>query len=239
MTNQNDQISLRSAAVIAGLAIFIMVLCAPFAELYVMPKLFVPGNMGETVKNITDYKTLFVWAIVAYLITFICDLLAAWALFILLKPVNRHLSLLTAWFRLVYAIIAIVSLLHLVDTVRLVNNPNYLALLKPGELNAQVMLWFSSFKYEFHFGILFFGIHLGMLGYLVLISGYIPRLVGLLLIVSGLGYFVTALQPLLFPDVNIDFAKYTFYGELVFMLWLLIRGWKIKGRDQIALPSRG
>lgn len=237
MTNQSNQISLRAAAVIAGLAIFTMVLCAPFAELYVMPKLFVPGNMGETVKNITGYKMLFVGAILAYLVTFICDLLAAWALFILLKPVNKQLSLLTTWFRLVYAVIAIVSLLHLVEIVRLVDNTNYLALLRPGELNAQLMLSFSSFKYGFHFGILFFGIHLIMLGYLVVNSGYIPRLVGLLLIVSGLGYFATALQPLLYPAVNIDFAKYTFYGELIFMLWLLIRGWKIKERDLIASPT--
>ena len=54
---------------------------------------------------------------------------------------------------------------------------------------------------------------------------------GLLLGIAGLGYFASSFQPYLFPAVNIDFAVYTFYGELAFMLWLLIKGWKIQEVD--------
>jgi len=49
-----------------------------------------------------------------------------------------------------------------------------------------------------------------------------------LLIIAGLGYLLTSLKPFLFPDINLDFAAYTFYGELIFMLWLLIKGPRIK-----------
>jgi len=49
-----------------------------------------------------------------------------------------------------------------------------------------------------------------------------------LLIIAGLGYVLTTLKPYLFPDINLDFAEYTFYGELIFMLWLLIKGSRIK-----------
>ena len=54
------------------------------------------------------------------------------------------------------------------------------------------------------------------------------EILGVLLIIAGLGYLLTSLKPFLFPDINLDFAEYTFYGELIFMLWLLIRGSKIQ-----------
>jgi hypothetical protein len=86
----------------------------------------------------------------------------------------------------------------------------------------------AAFRGNWYFGLLFFGIHLGLLGVLVLRSNYVPRLLGVLLIIAGFGYLINALRPILLPDINIDFAQYTFYGELIFMLWLLIRGSRIK-----------
>ncbi len=226
--NNTNKLSLRRAALLAGLGLLIMVIAAPFAELYVYPKLMVKGNTVETVKNIIEFKTLFVAAIFCYLVTYICDILVAWALYILLKPVNESLSLLTAWFRLVYTVIAIVALLNLVSVFRLLNSADYLTLFEPKQLQAQVMLYLKTFRYGFHFGLIFFAIHLGLLGYLVIRSTYIPKVMGFLLIISGIGYLLTTVQPYLFQNINIDFAVYTFYGELIFMLWLLIRGSRLK-----------
>src|ERR1700681_577225 len=111
------KISLPTAALIPGLSILTMVIAAPFAELFVYPKLVIPGNATETAKNILANQSLFILAIFAYLITFICDVLVAWALYILLKPVSGSLSLLTALFRLLYATIGIASLLNLVTVL--------------------------------------------------------------------------------------------------------------------------
>jgi len=227
MAKYTNHISLRTAAVIAGFATLIMVICAPFAELYAYPKLVTAGNGVQTIKNILAHQALFAALIMGYLITFICDVLAAWALYILLKPVNAYLSLLTALFRLVFAVIAIVSLLNLVNAFRLATTPDYFVLFKPDQIQAQVMLSLNEFRYGFHFGLIFFGLYLGLLGYLVWVSKYIPWILGLLLIISGAGYFATSIQPYLFTGTKLDFAVYTFYGELIFMLWLLIRGWKI------------
>jgi len=155
----------------------------------------------------------------------------AWALYVLLKPVNKNLSLLTAWFRWVYTGMALVALLNLVTVLRLLNTSNTLSLLQPDQLGAQVMLSLSAFRTQWHFGLLFFGIHLVLLGYLIFWSKYIPRILGVLLIIAGLGYLLTSLNPFLFPDINLDFAEYTFYGELIFMLWLLIRGSRIKEQE--------
>src|SRR6266508_4457851 len=220
--------SLARAAIIAGIGLLIMVITAPFAELYVLPKLIVPANAAETVRNIIANQTLFTSAIFGYLITFICDLVVAWALYIFLKQVNKNLSLITAGFRWVYTGIALFALLNLVTVLRLSNISDILPILQPDQLHAQVMLSLNTFRTQWHFGLLFFGIHLGLLGYLVFRSKYIPKILGVLLTIAGLGYVLTTLKPYLFPTVNLDFAEYTFYGELIFMLWLLIKGSRIK-----------
>jgi len=226
--------SLRTAALIAGLALLTMAIAAPFAELFVFPRLIVQEDAVQTARNILANQTLFRAALVGYLITFLCDLVAAWALYVLLKPVNENLSLFTAWFRLVYTVIAIVAFLNLVTVVRLLNASNSSSGFDPGQFAAQVMSSLEAFRSNWYFGLLFFGIHLGLLGVLVLRSTYIPRLLGILLIMAGFGYLINALKPVLLPDINIDFAQYTFYGELIFMLWLLIRGPRIKeGNEEL------
>jgi hypothetical protein len=228
ITNRTNKTSLRAAALIAGIGLLIMVIAAPYAELYAYPKLVVPGNAAETVQNILANKTLFVSVIFGYLITFLCDVLVAWALYVYLKPVDENLSLLTAWFRLIYTVIALVALLHLVTVLGFVNASDALTGTQLDQFYAQIMLSLNAFKSHWSFGLLFFGIHLGLLGYLVFRSNYIPRILGILLVIAGLGYSLNTLGPFLFPTLKLDFAQYTFYGELIFMLWLLIKGSRIK-----------
>ena len=208
MTNKTTSISLRKAALIAGLAILVMALIAPFSELFVFPRLVNPANAAETVKNITTHKTLFVSAVFGYLLTFSGDIVVSWALYILLKPVNKHLSLLTAWFRLVFSVIALVALLNLVAVFQLLTNDDYSIMFGQTQLSAQVMLYLKTFRTGYHFGILFFSIHLILLGYLVFRSKDIPKFIGVILIISGLGYMTDALKPFLFPNFNSGFYNY-------------------------------
>ena len=233
--NHTSPTSLATAALIAGIGLLIMVIAAPFAELYVFPKLIVSGDAAETIKNILANKTLFVSGIFGYLITFLCDVLVAWALYIFLKPVNENLSQLTAWFRLIYTVIALIALLNLVTVLRLLNTPAYQTLFQPEQLQAQVMFSLNTFRADWYFGLLFFGIHLGLLGYLAVQSKYIPSIVGILLIIAGLGYLLNALKPFLFPEFNLKFAEYTYYGELIFMVWLLIKGSRMKESNEEAI----
>jgi hypothetical protein len=154
--------------------------------------------------------------------------LVAWALYVLLRPVKPSVSLLTAWFRLVYAVMALVALQNMVTVLRLLDSPDYLTLFGSDQLHAQVELLLNSFRYEWTIGLIIFGIHLGMLGYLVYRSGYIPKILGILLAIAGFGYLIYYLSPYLLPTADLGFLMITFFGELVFMLWLLIRGWKIE-----------
>lgn len=223
--NRDEGLTLRQAALIAGFGYLISPV--PFAEFYVYPKLVIPGNIEQTAQNIATHGGLFLAAIFCYLIAFISDVVIAWALYVLLVPVNRSVSLLTAWFRLVYTVIALFGLLNLVTVFRLLNTPDYLTVFGSGQLHAQVMLLLNSFRYDWSMGLILFGIHLGLLGYLVYRSGYIPRIIGILLAIDGLGWVIDSLRPYLYPNAHLRFLFITFFGELFFMLWLLVRGWKI------------
>jgi hypothetical protein len=150
------------------------------AEFYINPKLMVPGNIEQTAQNIAAHGKLFAAAILCYLITLILDVIIAWALYILLAPVNRPMSLLTAF---VY---------------RLLHTPMYLSAFGRGPLNAQVLLLLNSYRYDWSFSLIIFGIHLGILGYLIYRSGYIPKIIGILLVVDGVIWVVNPLQPYLF-----------------------------------------
>jgi hypothetical protein len=165
LAHRDEGLTLRQAALIAGFAYLLMPVA--FAEFSLWPKLVIPGHIEQTVQNITAHGGLFVAAILCYLITLIEDVVIAWALYVLLVPVNRSLSLLTAWFRLVYTVIALFAVLNLVTVFRILNTPDYMTNFGSQQLHAQVRLLLNSFRYDWNMGLVLFGIHLVLLGYLI------------------------------------------------------------------------
>lgn len=222
----NDGLTLRQAALIAGFAYLFNPV--PFAEAYVYPKLVIANNIEQTVQNIAAHQGLFLGAIFCYLMSFIGDVVLAWALYFLLAPVNRAVSLLTAWFQLVYAAMALTAVLKLATIFRLLTAPDYLTVFGAAQLHAQVKLLLASFRSDWGIALVLFGIHLVLLGCLIYRSGYIPKIIGILLVINGLGWVIDGLQPYFFPTAHLGFIFVTFFAEVLFMLWLLIRGWKIQ-----------
>ncbi len=221
-----DGITLRQAALTVGFAYLLNPVS--YAEFTIFPKLMVPGNAALTAANIGAHHGLFLTIIFSYLINFVEDIVIAWGLFVLLAPVNRALSLLAAWFQLVYAAIALAALFNLTTVYRMLTTPEYLANFGPAPLAAQVGLLIHAFRSDYSFALIIFGLHLLLVGYLIVRSRYIPWWLGMLLIINGLGWIVNSLQPYLYPNAMLDFVFVTFFGELVFMLWLLIRGWTLR-----------
>jgi hypothetical protein len=219
------RLTLRQAALVAGFAYLLSPVS--YAEFTLYPKLVIAGNIDQTIQNIDAHRGMFAAVILCYFVTLLEDVVIAWALYELLAPVHRALSMLTALFRLTYAAMALVALLNLVTVYRLLDTPEYLRRFGFGSLAAQVDVSLHSFRFEWSFSLIVFGVHLCLLGYLIYRSGYIPKLIGVLLAIDGLGWIGTCLQPYLYPNANVDFLFVTFFGELVFMLWLLIMGWRI------------
>ena len=230
-TNPLVYISQRQAAVVAGLAIVALVILAGFAYGFVFQSLVVPGDATATAKNIKNNETLFRISIFCWLLNFIVDVLVAWVLYIFLKPVNESLSLLTAWLRLVYSAIFGAALLNFSIVLLLIGNADYLSVFEKDQIDALALLFLNAFDDIFSIGLVVFGFHLLSLGYLVFKSGFIPKILGILLLLASLGYLITSSANLLLSNYE-DYKAITemilvppmILGELVFGLWLLIRG---------------
>lgn len=219
-------LTLRRAALVVVIGSVVTTFATPIAEFVIWPSLVNPDSIDLTIQNIRANEGLFLAASFAYLLGFVGDVLIAWALYYLLRPVNQPLAALPAGFRVVQAVIAIGAVVKLFTAFRLLQT-DALAALGDNQLQAQVLVLLRSFGYEWGIALVIFGVHLGLLGYLVYRSGYIPRLVGVALAIAGVGYVVYHLRPYLYPDAQIGFVFAVFFGEVVFLVWLAIWGWRI------------
>jgi len=235
MTNRIADISLRKAAIVAGFGLLIMMILALFANYFVLESLIVPGDAATTANNIMADESLFRIGICSFIIVIILDVVVAWALYVFLKPVNKSLSLLAAWFRLVYAIIFGIALANLFSVLLLLSGTDYLTVFETDQLHAQVMLFINAFSYGGNIAYVFLSLHLFILSYLVFksgYSGYIPRILGVLLIIAAFGYLIDNFGELLLPNYDANIAMFTFVGEVILMLWLLWRGAKGFGKKR-------
>ncbi len=231
---QRNGIAPRWAALIAGLAYLSNPVA--YAEFYTYPKLVVAHDIGRTIGNINAHGTMFATMITCYLPNFVvCDIIMAWALYSLLAPVNRAFSMLAAWFQLVYAAMGLVAVYNLVSVLHLLRIPEYQEVFGPAQLQAQVLLHLRAFHQQFDFALVLFGVHLILTGCLVAASRYIPRILGIILAITGCGYIFNTLGPYFWASGDAGWTFVTFFGEIVFMIWLLIRGWKIREAAEVSI----
>jgi hypothetical protein len=225
-----SNVSQRKAVLVAGFSVIIMAVLAGFAYGYILQSLIVPENPTLTANNIKSSMMPFRVGICSFLVIVICDVLAAWGLHIFLKQVNENLSLLSAWFRLVYSGIFVVGLLNFTFVVLLLNDANYLSVFEINQLNALIMFFLKGFNNIWSIGLLIFGCHLYVLGYLVFKSGFIPKIFGVLLIIAALCYIISNFANLLLhnyekykPTVELFISLPMIVDELGFDLWLLFK----------------
>ncbi len=219
-------ISRRAVALIAGFSLLVMALLAPFARFGVLQALVVPADAAATVNNIIASEGLFRVAIAALLIVTFLDILVAWALYVLLRPVNAALALLVGWLRLAAPAVFAVALANLLDVAQLVGSADGAAL-QPAQLQAQVMASIASFQNVWDMSLAIFGLHLLGLGYLLFRSADFPRFLGVLVAIAGGGYLVDSFGMILVPDYALSIGAFTFVGEALLIFWLFWRA--IKG----------
>jgi Domain of unknown function (DUF4386) len=229
-TAQFTDVSPRTAATVAGLGLLLMAILAPFANSFVLGNLVVANDAKATADNIVASNGLFRIGISCFLVVAVLDVLVAWGLHVLLEPVNKSLSLLAAWFRLLYAAMFAIALSPLLGVLQLLTGAEYLKGLEINQVHAQVMGSLSAFRSGWDLGLVLFGFHLLVLGYLVFKSGFIPKWLGILIGLASAGYLVDSFGKFLIPNYNITIAMFTFVGEFLLIFWLL---WKaVKGFDE-------
>lgn len=244
-TSPVAETSQRKAAWIAGLSLILMGVLAPFALFGVLQNLLVPADASATVDNIVNSPGLFRSGVAALLIVVMLDVVVAWALYVLLRPVNRTVALLMGWLRLGYAAVFAAALTNLLDVAQLLGTSEGWTL--PSEqLHAQVMTALSSFHTGFEgIALAIFGLHLFGLGYLVFKSANFPRFLGALVAVAGAGYLVDSFGTILVPDYSLTVGVFTFLGEVLLIFWLLWRAVKgfpadedLAGHDSQTRPAQ-
>lgn len=235
-SNETMQISERTFALTAGISILAMALLAGFAYGFVFPSLVVAGDAHATASNIQHSEMLFRAGIASFVLVIVCDVLAAWGVFHVLQRVNRSLSLLAAWFRLVFAAMFGAALSSFVVALHLARGAQYLKALKLSGADASdalVLLCVSAFNDIWSLGLVFFAVHLFLVGYLALKAGFIPKFIGILAVAASLCYMATSGANILMPNyaaykptVELVLTAPMALGELGVGLWLLIKGGK-------------
>ncbi|MFK7925995.1 MAG: DUF4386 domain-containing protein [Bacteroidia bacterium] len=210
--------SIRKAGLVAGLAILIMAIAAGFSVGYVNESLIVAGDALTSFENIRNSLSLFRAGILGWLIILICDVLAAWGLYVWLKNVNPHLSLLTAWLRLIYTTILGIALLNYLVVLLMLSSDSYQAMMPVDQLSAQMMLLLQAFESMWSLGLIIFGGHLLSLGYLLSQSRSVPKVWSILILIAGIGYILIHLSKLILPQ----FETYHSIVEMIFILPMIL-----------------
>jgi hypothetical protein len=214
----------------AGLLYLIVVVTAIFGELYVPSQVIVRGDALATANYILASESLFRLGIVSSLISSTAFLLLPFALYRLLHEVDRNLAVLMVVLAVISVPISLVNEAHDLDVLTLLSGADYLQAFTTEQLHAQVMLSLKASGNAALVAELFWGLWLLPFGYLVFKSGFLPRILGILLMIGCFGYLTEVFGRLLFPAGYAAAGISNFMiipsalGEVGTCLWLLIKG---------------
>jgi hypothetical protein len=229
-TQRRDNMnSINGTARMAGLLYLIYMITTIFADAFGRSKLVVLGDAAATSNNITASQGLFRLSFVGDLVSALFFFLAAWALYLLLKPVNKDLALLFMLLNLGGTAVYSINLLNQFAAILLLSGADYLRVFQPAQLQSMAMFFLTLQKNGAWISQVFFAAWLLPLGYLVFKSGFLPRILGIVIMVHFVGWLMTFFQFFLFPGFTaITYVTYPlgFISEFGLTFWLLIMGAK-------------
>ncbi|MFN2136953.1 MAG: DUF4386 domain-containing protein [Candidatus Promineifilaceae bacterium] len=218
----------RTAAIVAGLGLVLMMFPAILANFFVIQNTFVPGDAAATMNNLLANEFPFRLAVLGFIVVAVLDVIVAWGLYIFFVPTNRGLSLLGGWFRLVYSAVLVMAIMELIRA---------LSLLQSAAGPAGVQMALQSFNDAWDLGLVMFGLHLVLVGVLALQTAAMPKWLGVLVLIAGVGYVFDSIAGLLLPDFGIVISQVTFVGEMLLAVWLLVKSVTVKRWQQFALKT--
>jgi hypothetical protein len=230
MTNITGDVGPQKIARIAGLLYLLYIAIFAFST-FIQGKPVVPGNAAATAKNIVASEWLFRIGFTSEVLAALLFLLTAWSLYVLLKPVGESLALIFLLLNLCgVAVECVTTLIHFA-ALPLSSGAAYLSALRTDQLQALAMLSLNLSGSGNMITALFYGAWLFPLGYLVIKSNFLPRLLGILLILDGASLWICFFQLCLFPGYEkMTYPLYPvmFIAECGLALWLLIKGVKVQ-----------
>jgi hypothetical protein len=182
-------------------------------------------------------ESLFRLGIVSALLVQIVNIFVVLALYSLLRPVNKIMARLMVIFILLGAPIAMLNELNQFAVLFLLNGTTTLASSTADQLRALMLMFLELHKLGISIAGIFWGLWLFPMGYLVFKSGFLPRILGVLLLIGCFGYLVDSFTAFLLPNLGVNIALFTFWGEVLLPLWLLIKGVNVEAWGKRALAS--
>jgi hypothetical protein len=215
---------------IAGLLYLFVIASGLFAEVFVRQKLRIEGDAMAIAKHLIKREMLSRLGLVADLFNFVIGLPAVLIIYVLFKPVNKFLIQLAMLFVIIQTAIIATNLLNQISPLLFMGNNGYLEAFGPGQRAALSMYALDLQSQGYGLGLVFFGCYCIIVGYLILKSTLMPRLLGYLYALAGISYVANTFTMLLSRDFANPlfpyFAAISFIGEVSFCLWLLIKGVK-------------
>lgn len=228
MTASASGISQAKAARLAGAMHLLAMPTALFPAFYVWPRINVPNDAAQTAINIMASERLFRMGVLSDLATFAIDVVLILALYVLLKPVNKHLALLGAFWRIVETSILCVITLGGLFALLVLSGADYLKAFETGQLQAMARLALSASGIGYEVGLIFLALGSTVFSYLFFESRYVPRALAAWGMFSSLALLAGGLAIVVFPTwravLSPGYFAPIFIYEVTLGLWLLLKG---------------
>jgi hypothetical protein len=217
--------SIQTYARVAGVLFLLSMVAGLFGELYAPSHVIVSGDAAATAKNIVAFNSLFRAGFASYLIEAVCDITLSLVMYEMLKPVRKDLALLAAFFGLVSTAVFAVAELFYFGSSLIVGGTGSLKSFSPDQLNDLGLLSLKMYGLGGGIFMVFYGIATLLRGYLIYRSGYLPKALGALLALAGLGFIASNFVLVLAPAYASDLLLLPMFLAVVFMtVWLLVKG---------------
>ena len=217
--------SIQTYARVAGVLFLLSIVAGFFGELYAPSRIIVSGDAAATAKNIVAFNSLFRAGFASYLVEAVCDITLSLVMYELLRPVRKDLALLAAFFGLVSTAVFAVAELFYFGASLIVGGAGYLKSFSPDQLNTLGLLSLKMYGLGGGIFMVFYGIATSLRGYLIYRSGYLPKALGVLLALAGVGFIVSNFVLVLAPAYASDFLLLPmFVATVSATAWLLVKG---------------
>jgi hypothetical protein len=206
-----------------------------FLAVFLRMGLVAPGDAAATAYRILASESVFRLSIVVDLIVQVVFVFLVLVLYKILKPVHKRHAVLMVVLFMVGVPIAMLNMLNHSAVLLLLSGADYLTAFTADQLQALVLLFLELHEHGIMIAYVFWGLWLFPLGYLVFKSGFLPRILGILLMISCFGYLIDFSTFFLFPIFGVSINMFTGWAELILCLWLLIKGVDVEQWEKCAV----